>query len=245
MRRRLPEPKRSAHAASIAARTWRTMVSNIDSSGSEVKASDRATTPTGRGHAGEPGIGGLAAVQPQDLGAATADVDQQGRLGAGLDQGQTSEQRQVRLLLVRQDLELDPGRPAHPGQELGPVERAAAGLGRDAAGLAHAVAGHDPGAHPERRDRARHRPFLEPAACREPFAEAHDPREAVDHLEAVGMRSRDQQTAVIGPQIEGSQRRHPRVSPYWTVSIGPLTLRGAAVVGQGFPGALAEPEGLG
>ena len=166
-----------------------------------MKASDRATTPTGRDMLASQASAGVAAVQPQDLGAATTDVDQQGRSGAGLDQRQTSEQRQLRFLLVRQDLEFDPGRATDPGQELGAIQRAAAGLGRDAAGLAHAVAGHDPGAHPERCDGPRHRAFLEPAARRQPFPEAHDPREAVDHLEAVGMRPGDQQAAVIGPQV--------------------------------------------
>ena len=182
------------------------MLSKVEASGSEVNASERATTPIGtdalvglRSH--RPPV-----VEPQDLGAAAADVDQQGRPGAALDQRQAAQQRQERLLLVVQDFELDSGGAADPGQELGAVGGAAAGLGRNAARLLDPVPRHDPCAHPKRRDGPRHCPFAEPAARGQAFTEAHDPREAVDHLEAVGVRSGDQQTAVIGPQVESSQR---------------------------------------
>ena len=211
-----PTPPRSRRAHD------RTMASKVDASGSEVNASDSATTPIGRGHAGEPRpSAGRAAVEPQDLGAAAADVDQQGRSGAGLDQRQTSEQRQLRLLLVRQDLELDPGGAPDPGQELGAVAARAGRPRSRRSGPARTlwramIRAHTLSAATVRAI-AR---SLEPAARRQPFAEAHDPREAVDHLEAVGVRPGDQQTAVIGPQVEGSQRRHPRVSAYWTVSVG-------------------------
>ena len=110
--------------SSIAARTCRTMALERRRVGLRGERLGQGDHPDRQGHAGEASaIGRLAAVEPQDLGAAAADVDQQGRPGAGLDQRQTAQQRQLRLLLVRQDLELDPGGAADPGQELGAIER--------------------------------------------------------------------------------------------------------------------------
>ena len=153
---------------------------------------------------------GRAAVEPQELRAAAADVDQQHVLGRRIDQRQAAEQGQARLVLVRQDLEGEAGHPLDAGEELDAVARAPAGLGRDAAQLAHVVAADDPGADPERRDRSRDRPLVEPAAAGDPLAEPHDAGEAVDHLERLATRLGHQQAAVVGAEIERSHRRPNR-----------------------------------
>ena len=210
------EPRRGSRGSPRSARagvcTRRTIASKLRASGSAGNASDSATTPIGsEAMQRSTRAAGRAAVEPQELGAAAADVDQQHVLGRRIDQRQAAEQREQRLLLVRQDLEGEPGDPLDPGEELDAVARAPAGLGRDAAQPADVVARDDPGADPQRRDRARDRPLVEPAAARDALAEPHDAREAVDDLEAVVVqRPRDQQPAVVGPEVERGHRRPDR-----------------------------------
>jgi hypothetical protein len=72
------------------------------------------------------------------------------------------------------------------------------------------VARHDPGADLERRYRARHGPLGQPAAAGDAFAEPHDPRQAVEHFEAVATRPGHQQATVVGAQIEGGKDRPAR-----------------------------------
>ena len=187
------------------------------------------------------GAAGLAAIEPEQLGAAAADVDQEHVLGLGVDQRQAAEQREPGLVLMRQDLEAETGDPLDPRQELDAVLRPPAGLGRDAAERADVVAGDDPGADPERRDRAGDRPFAEPAALRHRLAQPDDPREAVDDLEAVGARPRHQQPTVVGPEVERSHRRRdparrPQDGMRSRLDHGTIaTVGGIAVVEQYFP----------
>ena len=135
------------------------MSSKACSSGSAGKASASATTPTGsewmqRSAATAPA--GLRSSH-KSFRAAAADVDQEHVVGRRIDQRQAAEQREAGLVLLRQDLEGEAGDPLDPGEELDAVARAPAGLGGDAAQLAHVVAADDPGADPERRDGARDR----------------------------------------------------------------------------------------
>ena len=98
---------RSPRSAPAALCTRRTMPSKVRASGSAGNASDeRHHADRHRSDAAQHRrAAGRAAIEPQELGAAAADVDQQHVLGRGIDQRQAAEQRQPRLLLVRQDLE--------------------------------------------------------------------------------------------------------------------------------------------
>jgi hypothetical protein len=154
--------------------------------------------------------GGLAAIEPQELRAAAADVDQEHVLGRRIDQRQAAEQREPRLVLVRQDLEAEPGDPPDPAEELGAVLGPPAGLGGDAADRADLVAGDDPGADPKCRDRPGDRRLAQPSGPGHRLAEPDDPREAVDDHEIVAARPRHQQPAVVGAKVQrGHRRRDP------------------------------------
>ena len=141
-------------------------------------------------------------VDQHQLGRAAANVEDQGRAVARLEQAVAAEHRQPRFLLGRDDLEADAGLAPHPLDELAAVDRAAAGLGGDRAGEADAAAA----AASRRRRRAR-RPrgpsrFADLAAGRHALAEPDDAREGVDDGEAVLAGPGDQQPAIVGAEID-------------------------------------------
>ena len=82
----------------------------------------------------------LAMFDQHELGRAAADVEDQRRPAAGLEQFVAAEHRQPGFLLRRDDVERDPGFAAHPLDELAAVDRAATGLGGDRAGDADVAA---------------------------------------------------------------------------------------------------------
>ena len=176
-------------------------------SGSEVNASERATTPigtdvlVGRAANGPPSWSHKISALPPPK------YDQQGRPGTALDQRQAAQQRQERLLLVVQDFELDPGSPAYPRQELRAVGSAAAGFG-----LATQRASLTPCRAMIRAD-TRSAAMVRAIApwLSQPCAARPSPRRTIREKLSItskpsGVRSGDQQTAVIGPQIESRQR---------------------------------------
>jgi len=86
-------------------------------------------------------------------------------------------------------------------------------------GRCRLVAAQLRGADLERRDGALDRGRAEPAGRFEAFAEPHDARERVDDLQAAGaLLARDQQAAIVGPEVERgvdvrSRRPPPRRRP--------------------------------
>ena len=81
----------------------------------------------------DPGLA-LVGVDQHQFGRAAANVEDQGRAVAGLEQPVAAEHGEPRLLLRRDDLEADAGLAPHPLDEMAAVDGAAAGLGRDRAG---------------------------------------------------------------------------------------------------------------
>ncbi len=71
--------------------------------------------------------------QPDDLGRAAADVEDDRVGDARVEQRGAAGDDEARLLGGRDDLEVDADRLAHPVDEAGAIRRLAAGLGRDIA----------------------------------------------------------------------------------------------------------------
>ena len=114
----------------------------------------------------------------------------------------TAQDRQARLFLGGDDVEHDAGFAAHPFDELFAVGRAAAGLGRDRAGQVDVAPAQLVGADVERAERPLHRFLAQPARFREPFAQAHDAAEGVDHGEVLARRAGDQEPAIVGAEVQ-------------------------------------------
>uniref|UniRef100_A0A0N4ZJK1 PE-PGRS family protein n=1 Tax=Parastrongyloides trichosuri TaxID=131310 RepID=A0A0N4ZJK1_PARTI len=178
--------------------------------------------------------GGLEAArplhQPGQFGRAAADVDHQHRLGARIEQVQATRDRQGGFLGRIDDPEPQAGAAPHPLDEGGAVLGHAAGLGGDggqAVGI-DALAHQALGAQGQGVIGPVHRPIVQAAGARQALAQAHDAAEGIHHAKAVTRRTRDQQAAIIGPQVEravegrvsiestavaGPPRQGPRVAP--------------------------------
>src|SRR5690606_13790167 len=94
--------------------------------------------------------------EPAELGAAAADVEHQGPARRPVQQRRAAVEGELRLLAAGDDLDLDPGLALHPLDEGIAIDRLAAGLGGDAAGMGDAAPPHLVGAYPERRHGALH-----------------------------------------------------------------------------------------
>ena len=137
-----------------------------------------------------------------ELGRAAADVEDQRRPAAGLEQFVAAEHRQPGFFLRRDDVERDPGFAAHPLDELAAVDRAATGLGGDRAGDADVAADQLVGADRQGADRAVHRLLAELAGLAQTLAEADDARESVDDGETLVDRAGDEEPAIVGAKVE-------------------------------------------
>lgn len=165
--------------------------------------------PERRRHPGHGGHLGSTALQPAQLGGAAADIHHQHRLGIRVDQVETALDRQPGLLDGVDDAQLQAGASPHPLDELGSVVGLATGLGRDG----HQTAGVQSAPHDPLRAEGKgvigpvHGPFVQTPGAAEPFAQAHDAAERIHHVESVPCRPRDQQPAVVGPQVESPVQR--------------------------------------
>ncbi len=143
-------------------------------------------------------------VDQHQLGRTAADVEDQRRAVAGLQQFVAAEHREPSFFRGFDNLERDPGLVADPFEELAAVGCTAAGFGRDRAGQGDVAAAKLVGADRQRADRTVHGVVGQLPALRKPVAEAHDPRESVDHREAPIGRAGDEQAAVVGAEVERS-----------------------------------------
>ena len=147
------------------------------------------------------GFTGLRLDQHQ-FGRAAADIEDEGRAVARLDQRVAAEHRQPCFLLGRDDVEMDAGLGISARDEVRAVGRLAAGLGGDRAGERDVAPLQFVGADAQRGDGAVDRRIAQPPGGGEPFAEPHDAREGVDHREPLALWPRDQQAAIVGAEIE-------------------------------------------
>ena len=149
------------------------------------------------------GAGGQ--LEAADLRRAAADVEGERPARLGHQQRRAAGEGELGLLVIADDLDLDAGLAPDPADELGAIVGAAAGLGRDAAGMGHALAAHLAGADLEGLDGAVHGGAGERAAGTQPLAQADDSRERIDDAEPLASRPRHQQPAVVGAEVERGQ----------------------------------------
>ena len=147
---------------------------------------------------------GRAAAQPNELGGAATDIEQDHTLGRRIDQRRAAGGGQPRLGLAIDDLQFDADLAADALQEIETVAGRAAGLGRDQARAGDAAVAHLGAADAQGVDRAQDRGLAQDAGAGDAFAEPDDARERVNHPEAVAGGARHQQPAVVGAQIERS-----------------------------------------
>ena len=122
----------------------------------------------------------------------------------------------------------------HLCQELGTVGGDAAGFGGDKAGAAHFCAVELGGADFQRLVRACHGGRRQLPRLPHALAQPDDPRERVDNAEAPARRTRQQQAAVVGAEVEGA------VDGVAIARIGArLDAGGRLIVGRGVAAAAA------
>ena len=161
------------------------------------------TTPHGALHQARIRGAPLALLDQHQLGRSAADVEDQRRPVAGLEQLVAAEHREPRFLLRRDDVERDPGLVAHPLDELAAVaRRGGRPRSRPSATARRCAAAacrrRSPSA-PTARSIASSR---QPAGLRQPLAQPDDARESVDDGEAAVARAGDQQPAIVGAEVD-------------------------------------------
>ena len=161
---------------------------------------------------GKPRRAAAGNVEKRDFGRAAADVEEHDAIRVALDQRAAAGNGKPRLGAAVDDLQLDAGLGLHAVEKLGAVLGSAAGLGRHQPCAAHLAAAQLVGADLQRLDGAVHGRVAQPAARRQPLAEAHDARIGVDDAELPGPAGRrDEQPAIVGAEIErGKERRQHR-----------------------------------
>ena len=149
-------------------------------------------------------------VEPDELGRAAADVEDQQLRGPRRDQRRAGDHREPRLLLGPDHLEAQPGLPRRHRQEAVAVARAPAGLGGDEPGVTDPVARQLLGADLERGERSPDRAARQMPAPLEPRPEPDRLGKGVDDTKPAAVRRRDQHAAAVRAQVEGRvERRYP------------------------------------
>src|SRR5581483_932670 len=103
-------------------------------------------------------------AQPDDLGRAAADIEDDRVRKTRVEQRRAAGHHQPRLLRGRDDLDVDTDLVADPREKLAAIDRAPACLGRNVTAEQYLAVVDLAGAYPQRLDRARHRGLGQPAA---------------------------------------------------------------------------------
>ncbi len=156
--------------------------------------------PVGRRHRGQ--------VDPDKLGRAAADIDDQQLLGPDRHQRPAADHRQAGLFLGPDDLEPEAGLAPHLVQEGGTVAGPPAGFGRHQAHPPHPVIAELAPADPKGGDRPAHRRIGKSARCLQPLAQPDRARKAVDDVELRPLGLGDQHPAGIGAEVERGIKLH-------------------------------------
>ena len=151
--------------------------------------------------------GRLAVIQtdPDELGAAAADIEQQHVPHRPVEQRRAAVEGQLDFLARRDDLHGEPGLVADAVDERLAILGAPAGLGRHRPVALDTAPSELAGADSERPDGSPDRLLREPAGLRHAFAETHDPGEGIDDAEARASRPRDEEPAVVRAEVERAE----------------------------------------
>ena len=114
----------------------------------------------------------------------------------------TSDDRQPRFFLSRDNVELDAGFAIDPVNEFRSVRCAPASFGRDRPGKMD-IAPHElVGADRKRGNGTVHCRIAQPATRPHTLAQPDDPRKGIDNEKLIAIGPRDQHPAIIGAKIE-------------------------------------------
>ena len=184
---------------------------------------DRQRLPgaDGGGHASLPARPAAAKIEPRQFRRAAADVEHQRAVALGLDEIGAAGDGELGLGPAIDDLELEPDLFLDARDERRAVAGRAAGFGGDQPHAGRLVLAELVAALPQRLDCAVHGGIAEPAGDRQPFAEPHDAGKAVEHAKTVLVRTRDQQAAIVGTEIERRIERPARTARMRLVVLGP------------------------
>ena len=141
-------------------------------------------------------------VNPDNLGAASADIEYEQTIARGIEQRRTARNRQPRLVSGSDNIKVKPGFADHPFHKLCAVDGSAAGFRSDSPSAGHAPLGHFIRTDFQGGNRAIHGGGGKFVRFFNPFAQPDNPRESIENFEAVAIRARDHQAAIIGSQIE-------------------------------------------
>lgn len=115
----------------------------------------------------------------------------------------TTEHSEARFFLRRNDVERDARFAPHPFNEFIAIVSAAAGFGCHRTRQRDIAAAQFIGTDLERGECTIHRRFAQPAILCKPFAQPDNPAEGIDNGKAITRWPRNQQPAVVRPQIDG------------------------------------------
>src|SRR5690606_32550393 len=148
-------------------------------------------------------------VDEGDFGGAAANVEEHDAPRIALDERAAARYGKARLGLPVDDLEPETRLSFHPRKEVGSVDGRPAGFGGDQPGTEQRPRPDLVRADLQCFYAAAHRRIAQPPRSGQPLAETNDAGERVDDAELAGAgRYRDEQPAVVGPQIQrGEDRR--------------------------------------
>ena len=149
-------------------------------------------------------------LDPHQFGRSAADIEQDGASSPRVDQRRATDHGERSLGLAIDDLQTDPGLGGDAVSKAFGVRSGAAGLRRDQPQPPRLSRLDFVAANAQRRNGAFDRRVADAARCRDSFAEAHDPRERIDHAEAILRRARDQQATVVGAEVQRRINLSPR-----------------------------------
>ena len=145
---------------------------------------------------------GIGGIDQHDFGRSAANVEDHRRAIPAFQQDVAAQHGKAGFFLRGDDIQPDAGFGMDAFDEVGAVGRTAARLGRDRAGEVDVALLQLFRADVQRAQCPVHRRVGQAARLREAFAQPHYAAERVDHHEMLARRPRDQQTAVVGAEVD-------------------------------------------
>src|SRR6185437_1695825 len=149
----------------------------------------------------------MRAVEPHQFGGAAADIEQYRAVGLRIEKRGAAGGGEPRFGLAVDHFEFEANILRDAGAEILTVFGRAAGFGRDQPRTRDALVLHLVAANRERGDSAPDRRLAQAPRRRDALAKPDDARERVHHAKSVAGRTRHQQAAIIGAEIERSITR--------------------------------------
>jgi hypothetical protein len=144
--------------------------------------------------------------QPDDLGRTAADIEHQGAVIFAADQGGAAVGGQIGFLFRRNDFQIQSRLLARAADQGIGIAGQPCRLRGDGTHMLDVMLGNAVGTDFQRGNGPVHGGLGQKTALVHPLAQPHDPREGVHDPEARrSLRAGDQQTAIVGPQVQDRQ----------------------------------------